>query len=134
MELDKEYFDKKFQDMNEKFQDMNEKFQEIDNRLNSFIDLTSTLIKQNIRLSNNSGVDMGTACSSPSTIKGASGSTKKLFYEVIGEEVHITGNGTFDVKDTLREISRWNKDSKAWVSKLPLEEIKKKYDNISVKS
>jgi len=109
----------------------NKKFTHMDTRLQSLIEINDRLIKQNLYLS---GKLYGTNDDkSPKSPKNE----KQLFYEIkeIGNLILISGSGTFDAKDKLKEIHcEWDKNIKSWKSHKSEEEIKQLFPDIIKKT
>jgi len=107
---------------------IDQKLNEVNKRLDALVEINETLIKQNLTLSEKAFGKIEQQNSPQKEFK------KKLYYTVEDDCVFISGSGTFDSKDKLKEIRcEWNGASKSWKSSKTLAEIKVIFPEITEK-
>jgi len=119
MDLNQEYFDDKFNVMIQKIE--------------SLVEINSKLIQQNLKLSEKVFGIVNTE--SPQSMSPPPREVKKnLFYEVKDTYILVSGSGTFDAKDKLKEINcEWFGRVKSWKCNKSLEELKAIFPDIEEK-
>lgn len=110
-------------------EEINEKLNEINSKLTGLIEINQTLLKQNMKLSQELYGDV----KAPNT---PNKEAKELFVSVIDENNHlIYGSATFDSRPEIKTLTNpeWVKDQKAWKVNSTMEEITTKFPGITVK-
>jgi hypothetical protein len=103
------------------------KFQEISRKIDSIVEVNNELIQQNIKLSDKvfKNIVSPEIESSPSN----------LFYEIQDSFVMISGPGTYESKDKIKELKgEWYGALKCWKCKITQEEVKQKFPHIKEKT
>lgn len=105
--------------------------QEIKTNLAALIEVNESLVKQNIKLSEQLYGQVSLPPPQQETVK------KELYYCQLDDIYNIIhGPGTFDNKPTIKTLTNaeWDKTLKAWKVTCPVEDILSKFPTISLKT
>jgi hypothetical protein len=115
----------------ENYTDLTNKIDNLSDSMKSLIELNQSLLKQNIKLSNQVYGKLQIPEDNSGSVK------KELFYKEYGENIYIIhGPGTYDNKEQIKSLcegAEWMKEEKGWRVMCELSTITDKFPDISVK-